>query len=741
MKDQAAASNLLEEIETAKLYHPTARQSVSFGSRIDTIMKRLAIRGDPASPVSLFPRPEHSLFPEQKTANDSLARLLSSEIANANQLARKVDLAAKEYRASYEAVKRVETLLQSVKEVSTVLSSIHKKYEEGIMSPEGDGSPPNLHSEKCLEPARHSIFSAFLPSLLEETNLAIDEADACLKAAPMALLGLNIPGIDQSFKENASSDVKALFVLKETVTRTRDDVSERTARLRESRRISSEIDTKLASLITLNSQIFENMGRDRWQQESGGNVAPPTPESPTSPLSTTPDHASFEAQLLEIDAKMARDVDDPLERLSATLESPLQIHLRGRVTELHGSLDHTRGLLRLLGLVREQSAAMNSVRDRFHHIMNHIEDSKIHIAGLTDGVLSSQECFSSDAGASLLDLVPIEQDVSDFLEGLPSWVPFVAKHAPVVTAKRTAVVKPTSPSVFGEFDVHGGLPFDLISLDAAVRTDCNTYSIRLNGNMESLRKEKKRLELAIKAREVDFALLTPSKAVNDLASDVSSEEVSLSNLSVEADEAPEKLQSMLDGISTFSTRRIEVSRSLSPIRQLLQTMDSFFGDLDSTVRDKLFTSRVKAVDGLESEVQGLHDAIKTLEDKISSALHSAKRHQEDLKQAEVQRRMEEEARIAAEEAERLRREQEALEQKERERMEQEKIAESRRQELERERIAMEQAEKERLAAEASEAERLRLEERAKHAEEARFKAEQERLAKLTATSESEEGKG
>ncbi|KAF8901676.1 hypothetical protein CPB84DRAFT_1777177 [Gymnopilus junonius] len=729
MKDHAAASNLLEEIETARLYHPTARQSTSFSSRIDTILKRLAIRGDPASPVSLFPRPEHPLFPEQKAANDSLIKLLSTDIANANQLARKVDLAAKDYRASHDAVKRVETLIPSVKEVSTALMSIHKKYEEGITSSEGDGSPPNLDSEKCLDPTSHSVFFALLPSLFEETNLTIDEADVCLKAAPSALLGLNIQGIDQTFKENASSDVKVLFTVREDVIRTRDDVSERIARLRESRRISSEIDTKLTYLNIVSAQIKENMSRDRWQQESGGTGAPPAPESPSFALSTCTTNQPFETQLLEIGAKLKSDINDPLEMLCATLESPLQAYLKGRFSELCGSLDTTLQLLRLLGLVREQSLTMNSIRDSFHDILTRMEDTKIHFNGLIEDVLASQENIGLDTSGVTVDLEPMEQEVTAFIDSLMTRVPFVAKHTPSATTKRANLTKPNSPSIFGEFDVHGGLPFDVTSLDVTVRSDSNAYAMRLNGNMENLRKEKRHFELAVKARTVDFSLLPLIDEINGLASKVLSQKTSMSHTLIESDGAIDHLKLILDGISVLRSTRSGISRLMSPIQQLLWSMDETSSNLDPAVREKLFTSRVRAVDDAESQIKKWDENIETFKDQLSFALQSARRYQEELRLAAKQKKKEEEDRIAAEEAERLRMEKERLKNEERERVQLEKLAEERRQQLERERIASELAEEERLVREAAAAERLRLEEQEKQAETARIQAEQERLAK------------
>ena len=223
MKDQLSALNLLEEIETAILYHPTSRQSSSFSSRVDSILKRLAVRDDPASPASHFPRPDHPLFPDQRSSNEALMQCLTLEIGKASQLAEKVDKAAKKYRTSYEAVKRVQILLQDVQEVSITLTSIINKFKEGVSSDDQDDVPPDLISE---DPTSHFMFLALLPSLLEETTRAIKDADERIKASPAALCGLELPGIDKTFREKAASDFQKLTVLRAETLSILDSVSQ-----------------------------------------------------------------------------------------------------------------------------------------------------------------------------------------------------------------------------------------------------------------------------------------------------------------------------------------------------------------------------------------------------------------------------------------------------------------------------------------------------------------------------------
>ena len=142
---------------------------------------------------------------------------LTLEIGKASQLAEKVDKAAKKYRTSYEAVKRVQKLLQDVQEVSITLTSIINKFKEGVSSDDQDDSE---------DPTSHSMFLALLPSLLEETTRAIKDADERIKASPAAFFALKLPGIAKTFKQKAASDFQKLTILRAKTLKIRDSVSQ-----------------------------------------------------------------------------------------------------------------------------------------------------------------------------------------------------------------------------------------------------------------------------------------------------------------------------------------------------------------------------------------------------------------------------------------------------------------------------------------------------------------------------------
>ena len=154
LKDKSDAQTLLEEIETAKLSHPTARQDANFMSRTNVLNKRALLRGNPAiSPM--FPKPEHPHFPEQPKCTNEVVDHLTSEMTAALQAVRKVEMCAKEYHASLEAVKQVEAVCKSASELSSRFLSVIDRLKNGIATSNGDGTPPDLATETCLDSTRY----------------------------------------------------------------------------------------------------------------------------------------------------------------------------------------------------------------------------------------------------------------------------------------------------------------------------------------------------------------------------------------------------------------------------------------------------------------------------------------------------------------------------------------------------------------------------------------------------------
>ena len=721
VKDQVSALNLLEEIETASLCHPTSRQSSLYTSRVDTIFKRLAVRGDPASPASLFPRPDHPLFPDQRTSNEALIQFLTLEIGKASQLAEKVDGATKEYRTSYEAVKRVEILLRDVQAVSITLASIINKFKEGVSSDDRDGIPPNLMSEECLDPTRHSMFLALLPSLLEETTGAIKDADELIKVSPVTLFGLDLPGIDQAFKEMAASDIQKLTVLRAEILNIRDSVSKRVDRLRKARKINSNIDFNLALIRNIRAQISEGVEAHRWRQESGGSDTPPTPESSTFELAAPElSYPEFEDLLSDASSRIAADVKDPFNALSLTLEPALQACLKRKFYTLEASLESSQQMLQLYVTVKDQSSTMAIIRDTFNALLMRIEDSKVRIHETINELFSKRSNNEGQSDREMdEDIQIIQQEVKTFVDSLSKRVSFIGRSLP---SPNRALKPPWLPSDLPQqatFDP----PFDLWSVDASVRADSNSFAMRLNGALENLLRTRDHLELARKAKEVDDALSRTFDGISSVNLRLLSQRSSFMHIPRHTMDSASRYQDILDELHSLSlSKRPEIARFFSPTRELLRQMDEKSHKLELSIRQNLYVSRTVAVDDVELRLKTWDQEFLEFKQEVSVALEAELRHQEEIRLIEAQRREAEGKRIAAEELQRQRRERERIENEEKQRLIEKRLTEEHRQQLELELTT-------RLKQEAKEAEERRLAEQEQLASAARAQAEKERMEK------------
>lgn len=734
MKDQSSAQNLLEEIETAKLHHPTARQSASFITRADTLVKRLSLRGNPTSASTYFPCPEHPLFTEQKSANESLAQALSSEIDTAVTLVKKVDVLAKEYRTMYDAVRRVETLTQDASDLSKAFISVIERLNAGVPTSDGDGTPPNLMSEACLEPARHSVFLALLPSILEDAARAHASAHDLLRSSRAAIIDLSFPGVDPTFKADAFGEIQTLSALREQTQGARADVEARVSRLREARRIWNAMADYLKDSEDVWRQVRETMEKQRWRQQSGHGGTPPTPESPPTMI------MDIDASVTELEEKIdllirrvSQDVDAPLSSLSGTLETPLNEWLSRSATGLGGLQGTIKQMTNLLGSIQKQAAIMSTIRDEFNDIQIRIEDLKMRVTSSIDEVLAGR-LTNGDITQSELDLGAatqiIQADVTTFVDGLSGRISFVARPLSSLHTNTGLTKRRSSGELrLGGLQQHLSieLPFDLASLDDAVRADSNTFAMRLGGKLENLAQTTAHLQLARMAKEVDFSLSSTVADINQVLQDLSGFKLSFLTI-LEEGHVTEPLNALAKDLETSLGHRRRISRSFSPIHEVLLRMEATPGVQDVAVREALYNARNRAVNDAEIRFKSWDEEVSNFKNQISQALVAEARRLEELRVTEEKRQEAERQRLAAVEAERVRLERERIENEEKQRLVELRLAEESRQEAERQRIAAEEAERARQQQERHDMEeRQRLEEE-RLAEAIRLQAEKDRIA-------------
>ncbi|KAG7448998.1 uncharacterized protein BT62DRAFT_985409 [Guyanagaster necrorhizus] len=707
MKDQVSAQTLLDDIEAARSTHPTGRQSASFVTRAEALRKRLLVRGDPMSQPSTLPTPVHALFPEQQSFNKTLVQQLSNEITSATTMCKKAEAAAADYRSTYEAVHAYEDITQTADSLSAKLWDITQRLETGVTSNNGDGSPPNLLLDGCLEPTKHGVFLALMPSIFQELQSVGTAASQLVRNVPEALLRLNFPAVDSDFQSKGITAVEELKDRLANVEEVRTELVARTERLREARRIRNLMDIHSRDLRAFLKEISMSMQKHRWRQDAERSNAPLTPESPPNiPLPADSSDLDFHQQLVRFDSKFVKDIDSPLEVFCQTLEQPLAESLRRTASELKVLLNRGGEFTCLLSLIKEQATSMIGVKAEVNAFQLRIEDIRIQYESATQECLSGQ----ANAGLSLHNHICLETSLDDIRSGVNAFSDKLPQRIPwVETGAKQSVTCP-SPAPF---------PFALRSLDNAVRHDCNTFTMRLNGDLRSLEQKADHLHLAKLAKEVDLCVSATIDDINDGIQKLSGLRCSFPAAPTEKT-VSENLQALYistdDILQVHSTR---IRRSFSPIRELLRSMSTARGVNDAAVHESLFLSRTRAVDDAELKFTTWDSNLLSFRNILSDAQRAAE-----------ERRLEDERRLQAEQ-ERL-----AAEVAEKVRIEREKEEEGRRlkevQEMER----LREAENVRLSAIAEEKARLEAErqEIAKQeialAEEARRRVELEERARL-----------
>ncbi|KIL00013.1 hypothetical protein PAXRUDRAFT_822110 [Paxillus rubicundulus Ve08.2h10] len=659
MKDQSAAQNLLEEIETAKLYHPTPRQSSSFASRADTLVKRLALRGNPMSIPSLFPRPVHPLFPEQVSFNDSLIQSLSAEFANAADLVAKVDALAKEYRSSYEAVKGIDVLSQMADEVLSKFNAIIDRLSNGITGCDGDGSPPDLSSTTCLQPTAHAAFLTLLPVSLAEAEQTTSAVDKLICSYHLALLNLDRPGIELTFTQNARVLLGALVSARDRSHFLIDDTNARVGRLRVVRRVWSVMNDALAKLQNIQNEVGEMMERERWKKRVGTNTDPMTPETPPSQaLDPSVPSSDMLERLDNVRQTLLHDITIPLASLSSTLEISLESFLTQTSDRLVGRLENVKQMVQLLDAIRSQSTIMVSLREEVDGLLVQIEDLNIRYDASIEEVLSGDLSLERIPEMQLelqIGASSLRDSVETFTDSIVRRVPFVSQSSCKQDSTTTFIRKKFSSADLrlgsSQLPVAIELPFTLTSLDDCVRADCNSFVMRLGGELEDLQRRAGHFQLARVAKDVDAAISSATGDLREVTQELKSLQSTLSSI-LQSDQKLQQLQALSHDVQGHSTEnRSRLSRSLSLIRESLRQMESIPVSHDLHLYENLLASRRRAVDDLEIKVNSWSDRAAMLRGEVSETLLLESRRLDALrvqreKEAEEKRKQEERQRLA-----------------------------------------------------------------------------------------------
>jgi len=709
---------------------------------------RLSQRGDPAAVKNTFLHPTHLLFPEQDICNRLLVSTLSAEMVQSVDFTRRVEELVKTYHAAYEIVERTEGYCSAAEQHLEGYETIMQKLENGVgASDDDDGKPPNLEDVACLEPAAHSTFLALFPGITSDLDRLNQRATRTLQELAAISLRLSRPNIDPDFKANANAVADRLSSKKLSLGSIHTNVSTRVSHLKHIRRIRTSLDGVYTSLEDIRQDIDEGIRQDQWTPRSIEPSAPLTPESSLDPLpaaGTSPEEII--QRLNDIRNIVIVESIASFASISTKIPQALRSWVDQDLSESKGAAD---GLLHLASLWQtsiKQSSVMFEITDTANDLGVQIDDLQGEFDTLIDTILDHNSTPSVHGQEDLISRQQHLQDaVKNFVDGLSHRVPFIGSVKRSPPRGRSSRNRSSASSVSSVSSIRqraqAEFPSELASLDNIVRADCNQLCITLSGAATSLQTRVGRLKVAELSRKAETALATIHDDIRTIMDDINDRRDAFSSIRSPSLEYLDDFSTRLD--TDFQVRRTEISRSFSPIRELLSALDALPGSRESGPYERMVLPRTRSMKEAEASFDILQDQVTKLKalvlnERKQEAVRLARVAEEEARRLEEERKVEEE-RWRKEEEERLaREEQESIQLAELERLRLE--AEGRAREAERERLRLEverlrvQEEEDRLWREKEErlvkeeAERIRQEELERlRREEARLKAEEERL--------------
>jgi hypothetical protein len=654
MKDQTLVRSLLDDIESAILAHPSSRQDSVFSARTSSIIKRLSCRENPLSPVSGFLRPTHALFLDQPSTNDTITKILGEELQDGLSLARRLERSALEYHDACEAVRKAEDSVISATELSNAYDSVLHDMLNGVESSDGDGSPPDLTSESCLRETKHAAFLPLLPSLFQRLDKSDEEARNILPTARASLLGLANIYVESPFKDRLISAIQRLNDVKAESERTRAMMNERVSLLRDARRIWVSAGSILSDLSTIRGEMGDLMEQQKWKSNVASHL-PPTPESFNAPLpqsNRTLDNATEQVALLR--ERFVRDIQEGIFALPQSMVPSLRTYLIRRRDGLQAIFEHTQHITRLVDIVHKQALVMTAIRDETHDFQVRLEETKIQLDTLAEQTLEgslSEDALDVSRQDLVTDAMSIQTACQTFMDSLPHRITFVSSNTTRTRPTNTSNSTPRRRFSFSldltlealESPPVLDMPLDLAYLDHVVRTDCNAFALHLATGVSSLQQKIAHLDVVLDARAVDLKLAALRESIVLVEERYEALRETVFTTPDSLDSINRLAHAVSEAGPVFDAQRSKISRSFSPIRQLLHKMDVMCSE--STSSRHLCSSRSEALDDIETRFHAWSDNTK--------ALLADTRYKEERLRA-VQREQIRRERLEVEAAEKLR---------------------------------------------------------------------------------------
>jgi hypothetical protein len=518
-----------------------------------------------------------------------------------------------------------------------------------------------------LRETKHAAFLPLLPSFLQRLDKSDEEARSTLPTARASLLGIRDINVESGFKGRLVSAIQRLDDVKAESKRIRAMMNAHVGLLRDARRIWVSAGSILTDLCTIRGEIGDLMEQQKWKSSVASHL-PPTPESVNAslPLSNRTLENATE-QVVRLRGRFVQDVQEGISALPQTMDPGLRAYIARRRDALLAIFEHAQHIIRLANNVNKQTLAMTAIRDETHDFQVRLEEAKIRFDALAEQALEgslSEDALDISRQDLVSDAMSTQAACQTFMDSLPHRVTFVSSQTSSMrrfNASNSTPRRRFSSSLDLTLEALESppvleIPLDLSHLDHVVRTDCNAFALHLATSISSLQQKLAHLDVVLDAHAVDVKLATLRESI--VLAEERHEALRGTALAI-----PDTLASIDrlartagDAGPVFDAQRSEISRSFSPIRQLLHKMDVRCSE--STSSRHLCLSRNEALDDIEARFHAWSDNTKALlsdirhkEERLRAAQREQiRRERLEAEAAEKQRRLqaESEARLKAE---------------------------------------------------------------------------------------------
>ena len=543
------------------------------------------------------------------------------------KLVRLAQLRAKEYSALASAADRAHALFAQVNDLSSKLEGLEVRLREGS-DLHGDGSPPDLSDQRCLEPTRHGAYVALLPSIftdIENSDIAASQAATSLRAV---LLELRSTTSLREFIADADAALETLSQRLRAVSASKRKAVRDVDVLRRSRAIWAQCTNLKSRNAIIKDEIMEAIELQQWKPTPSRDGLPLTPDSPRSlqlegnisaNTSLTLTAGDVQARIQDIEQILLEEVRKPLNEVASSLGEALALHSESNVQDVTSQLESLRMLVGVLDRVQKQAGCMRDVVSESYELDAKIDHLRAKIQETIDETLHDAAWVVGSSKGELLtsEVKDLKGRITEFSDSLAARVPLVSSLPASV-----AIAHSTDPRLVQ----HDTLQRKIATLDQAVRSDVNNVALSLAGRTETLKRKLDLCNLAELARLLDDQLSTASHAIQSASAQLASLSVAADKLVLTLNElgdddfVPNLEDDFADVLSTLEALSSEhtssISNACSVALTTLREMRSSPGARDSSVHDDILNQRSRNFEDVEARAHAFQQEMGALRAKI-----------------------------------------------------------------------------------------------------------------------------